>query len=104
MTRHAVVNCDWPSTVAGRCKRRPTLSSLACNSDSATASEDNESRVDRFERTVGMVVSAGALRTSAEGKEIVAYLKKVADENDITKNLRFKPTVKQADWSAEQRC
>ncbi|GAK63559.1 flavin-containing monooxygenase-like protein [Moesziomyces antarcticus] len=40
----------------------------------------------------------------AEGKEIVAYLNRVADENGITQNIHFKTTVTNADWSTEQRC
>ncbi|KAJ1029600.1 hypothetical protein NDA13_002845 [Ustilago tritici] len=40
----------------------------------------------------------------AEGREIIAYLKKVADKNGITENIRFRTKVTNADWSTEERC
>ncbi|KIS70546.1 putative monooxygenase [Mycosarcoma maydis] len=40
----------------------------------------------------------------AEGREILAYLNKVADDNGISQNIRFKTKVTNADWSSEERC
>ncbi|CDS82149.1 probable monooxygenase [Sporisorium scitamineum] len=39
----------------------------------------------------------------AEGKEILAYLKKVAEENGISERIHFKSKVVAADWSTEER-
>ncbi|EST07676.1 hypothetical protein PSEUBRA_002771 [Kalmanozyma brasiliensis GHG001] len=40
----------------------------------------------------------------AGGAEILAYLKKVAEDNGIAERIRYKSKVEAADWSTEERC